>query len=56
MIIVPVALNPKARVGLSELNPTQRALKILQELYDAVESVSRGKVEGLLKAGGLNVS
>lgn len=28
---------------------------ISQELYDAVEEVSRGKVEGLLRTGGLNV-
>ena len=29
---------------------------IFQELYDAVEEVSRGKVEGLLRSGGLGVS
>ncbi|KAF9650574.1 hypothetical protein BDM02DRAFT_3164771 [Thelephora ganbajun] len=39
MIVVPVALDPKAR-----------------ELYDAVEEASRGKVEGLLRTGGLNFS
>lgn len=56
MIVVPVALNPKARVCLSILISNPCALKIPQELYDTVEEVSRGKVEGLLRAGGLNVS
>jgi hypothetical protein len=55
MIVVPVALNPRARVGRLEPNPSMCALTIFQELYDAVEEVSRGKVEGLLRTGGLNV-
>jgi len=55
MIVVPVALDPKARVGWSKSGSTVLALTSWQELYDAVEEVSRGKVEGLLRTGGSNV-
>lgn len=56
MIVVPVALKQKERVGQLGLNSAGCGLIVLQELYDAVEEVSRGKVEGLLRTGGLNVS
>lgn len=56
MIVVPVALDQKERVGRSKSHPSASTQTSLQELYDAVEEVSRGKVEGLLRTGGLNVS